>query len=83
MSHSKVDVATTRFEKLNNKDIEYFKSIVGAQNVIIEKEEIEPYNIDFTKKYKGACSMVITPTSTEEISAVLKYCNDRKLAVVP
>jgi FAD/FMN-containing dehydrogenase len=83
VSQSKVEVATTRFEKLNDQDIVYFKNIVGAQNVIIEKEEIEPYNIDFTKKYKGTCSMVITPTSTEEISAVLKYCNDRKLAVVP
>jgi len=49
----------------------------------MEKEEIEPYNVDFTKKYSGKCSLVITPTNTEEVAAVLKHCNDRRLAVVP
>ena len=39
--------------------------------------------MDWTKKYKGHSKLVVRPKSTEEISAVLKYCNDRKLAVVP
>lgn len=39
--------------------------------------------MDFTKKYKGKCSLVLTPTSTEDVSKVLKYCNTRKLAIVP
>jgi FAD/FMN-containing dehydrogenase len=39
--------------------------------------------MDWTKKYKGHSKLVVRPKSTEEVSAVLKYCNDRKLAVVP
>jgi FAD/FMN-containing dehydrogenase len=39
--------------------------------------------MDWTKKYKGQSKLVVRPKSTEEVSAVLKYCNDRKLAVVP
>lgn len=27
--------------------------------------------------------MVLRPKSTEEVSAILKYCNEKKLAVVP
>jgi hypothetical protein len=37
--------------------------------------------MDWTKKYKGQSKLVVRPKSTEEVSAVLKYCNDRKLAV--
>ena len=43
--------------------------------MIREADDIAPYNVDFTKKYKGRCPLVITPTSTEQVAAVLKYCN--------
>lgn len=35
------------------------------------------------RKYRGHCKVVLKPGSTEEVSAILKYCNDNKLAVVP
>lgn len=35
------------------------------------------------RKYKGQSKLVLKPASTEEISKVLKYCNDNLLAVVP
>ena len=39
--------------------------------------------MDWTKKYKGESKLVLRPKTTEEVSTVLKYCNTRKLAVVP
>ena len=35
------------------------------------------------RKYKGHTKLVLKPGSTEEVSTVLKYCNDNMLAVVP
>ena len=35
------------------------------------------------RKYKGHTKLVVKPGSTEEVSKVLKYCNDKMLAVVP
>ena len=35
------------------------------------------------RKYKGHTKLVVKPGSTEEISKVLRYCNDNMLAVVP
>ena len=39
--------------------------------------------MDWTKKYKGESRLVLRPKTTEEVSAILKHCNSRKLAVVP
>ena len=35
------------------------------------------------RKYRGHTKLVVKPGSTEEVSKVLKYCNDNMLAVVP
>ena len=45
--------------------------------------DLEPFNSDWMRKYKGHTKIVVKPHSTEEISKVLKYCNDNMLAVVP
>ena len=72
-----------KFSHLTNKDIEFFKDIIGAENVIVDGDEISPYVVDITKKYSGVGSIVLTPTTTQQVSDCLKYCNNRLLAVVP
>lgn len=44
---------------------------------------MEQYNTDWTKKYQGNSKLALKPKTTDEIAAVLKYCNERRLAVVP
>jgi len=51
--------------------------------VITDVDEINPFVRDFTNKYVGIGSVVLTPTTTEQISECFKYCNERLLAVVP
>lgn len=46
-------------------------------------DDIEPCNTDWMKKYRGHCKLVLKPGSTEQVSKILKYCNDNMLAVVP
>ena len=46
-------------------------------------DDLEPFNSDWMRKYKGHTRLVLKPGSTEEMSRVLKYCNDNMLAVVP
>ncbi len=57
--------------------------MLDRQGVLTDAESIEQYNMDWTKKYKGNSSLVLRPKTTEEVSALLRYCNDRRLAVVP
>lgn len=46
-------------------------------------EDIEPFNSDWMRKFRGHAQLVLKPSSTEEVSKILKYCNDNMLAVVP
>lgn len=71
------------FSTLTNADIARFHEIVGPENVIQDQDEISPFVRDFTNKYIGIGSVVITPTTTEQVSECLKYCNERVIAVVP
>ena len=34
-------------------------------------------------KYAGKSKLALRPKSTEQVSKVLAYCNDRRLAIVP
>lgn len=36
--------------------------------MISDDHEVEPFNVDFTKKYRGDGKLVLTPTSVEMIS---------------
>ena len=71
------------FNSLSNADLDKFSDLIGKENVITDVDEINPYVRDFTNKYVGIGSVVLTPTTTEQISECLKYCNERMLAVVP
>ncbi|CDW78252.1 d-lactate dehydrogenase mitochondrial precursor [Stylonychia lemnae] len=73
----------SKYSKLKAIDIEFFSGVLGPENIIQEHDEIKPYNIDFTKKYVGQCSLVLTPQNEKQIQEILKYCNEKKLAVVP
>ncbi|KAL0480498.1 D-2-hydroxyglutarate dehydrogenase, mitochondrial [Acrasis kona] len=67
--------------QLEEEDVNHFKSIVGESGVLTT--DIEGYNTDWLGKYKGQSQLVLRPKNTQQISDILKHCNQRKLAVVP
>ncbi|KAG0368356.1 hypothetical protein BGZ54_002072 [Gamsiella multidivaricata] len=71
------------FKKLSEEDISYFKSILAPSSITQDKEDLETFNNDWLRKYRGQSKLVLKPSSTEQVSKVLRYCNENKLAVVP
>lgn len=67
----------------------YFQELLGTESAVIDglskdaSEDIESFNSDWMRKYRGHAKLVLKPQSTEEVSKILKYCNDNMLAVVP
>ncbi|GAQ08829.1 putative D-lactate dehydrogenase C713.03, mitochondrial [Aspergillus lentulus] len=77
------------FAEITEQDVKYFKELLGAQSAVIDgvttdaTDDIEPFNADWMRKYRGHTKLVLKPQNKEEVSKILKYCNEKKLAVVP
>lgn len=69
--------------------MQYFQELLGSQSAVIDgvtsdaTDDLEPFNSDWMRKYRGRTQLVLKPQNAEEVSKVLKYCNENKLAVVP
>ncbi|XP_031789445.1 D-2-hydroxyglutarate dehydrogenase, mitochondrial [Nasonia vitripennis] len=61
----------------------FFNGLLGPERVITEPDECDSYNIDWLRIVKGSSRVVLKPKSTEEVSAILRYCNEQRLAVCP
>ena len=57
--------------------------MLGPKGIITDDDEMSVYNTDWTKRFIGRSKIALRPQSAEEVAEVLKYCNTRKLAVVP
>ena len=68
-----------RFSDLDQADELYFRDVLGEKNIVSSTyscpDDLRPFNVDFTKKYVGRSSLVLTPTTTEQVSKILAYCN--------
>ncbi|GJP84189.1 hypothetical protein CLOP_g14277 [Closterium sp. NIES-67] len=72
-----------QFATLEDADVEYFKGVLGERGVITDPDAVGAANVDWMGKYKGNSKLLLRPTTTRHVADVLKYCNERRLAVVP
>ena len=63
--------------------LETFKKITGEAWVLYDEETLHQYAHDETENLLFLPSVVIKPRTAEEISAILKICNERKIPVTP
>lgn len=70
--------------KVAKDDLKTFEGILGVPNdVVIDPNSLQRYNEDWTRQYHGNAAVALRPSTTEQVSAILRYCNKRSLAVVP
>lgn len=63
--------------------ITIFKSIVGEQYMLVDDENLQHYGHDYTEQLQFYPEVVLKPKNTEEISAIMKVCNEQHLPVTP
>lgn len=74
----------TAFQKNSvSEHIDSFKKIVGDQNVFVDEEALHNYAHDETEDLHFLPDVVLKPGNAEEISAILKICNQNKIPVTP
>ncbi|KAF2754691.1 hypothetical protein EJ05DRAFT_468456 [Pseudovirgaria hyperparasitica] len=78
-----------KYAQITEEHVKFFKGVLGAESAVIDNitgeasEDVEAYNADWMRKFRGHTKVVLKPGSTEEVSKILGYCNENKLAVVP
>lgn len=79
----------SRFKQLDADDVKYFSDLLGSEQAVLDgvtkdaSADLDGYNADWMRKYRGKSQLVLSPNSTEQVSQILKYCNEKLLAVVP
>ncbi len=62
--------------------LNYFKSIVGDENVKSDKAHLIAYCYDATRT-RFEPDAVVFPRDEQDVSKILKYCNDNQIIIVP
>ncbi len=61
---------------------DFFKNLVGADNIYDDKAHLIAYAYDATRN-KFEPDAVIFPRDENDVSNILKYCNEHKIIIVP
>ena len=71
------------FNKITPEIVEAFKRIAGDKNIHLDKFDLEPYSHDETEDLRFYPDVVIKPSSTAEISEIMKICHENNIPVTP
>jgi FAD/FMN-containing dehydrogenase len=57
--------------------------ILGADGLLRQPSDVEPYLVDHRKLYHGRAIGVALPRTVDQVSRLLAYCNEHGIGVVP
>ncbi len=67
---------------MTKEDLNYFKSLLGDENVYSDKAHLLAYSYDATKtRYEP--DAVLFPRDESDVSKILKYCDEKKIVITP
>ncbi len=71
------------FNKVNTTLLDELKAIVGEEFVLADHESMKGYDHDETEDFSFFPEVVVKPANAEEISKIMKLCNDAEIPVTP
>jgi FAD/FMN-containing dehydrogenase len=64
-------------------DVRSLAAIVGPEHVLTEADLRAGFEVDWTGRFRGEAVAVVRPGSTAEVAAVLAWCHEQRVPVVP
>ncbi len=61
----------------------YFQTVLGLERVLIDEENLIRCASDHTEDFVFRPQIVLQPETTDEVSRILKYCNENKIIITP
>jgi glycolate oxidase len=71
------------YKKINIDDLAVLKEIVGTDFVFSDEDKLLKYSSDETEDLSYPPEVVLKPKTTEEISRIITYCNDKLISITP
>lgn len=71
------------YKKIDDADIRFFASLVGADQVLADESSRLMYGSDETEDLSFPPEVVVKPASTDEVADVMKYCHANRIPVTP
>ncbi|XP_041073154.1 D-2-hydroxyglutarate dehydrogenase, mitochondrial isoform X1 [Carcharodon carcharias] len=81
-THVRYNVQRLGFAAVTTEDMMFFDSLLPGR-VVTDPDILEASNVDWLQTLRGCSQVLLRPQTTEEVSQILRYCNDRNLAVNP
>ena len=76
-------ISVDNYAKVDLEIVQQLKAIVGEQFVFVDEESLNHYAHDETENLHFPPEVVVKPRTTEEISQIMKLCNDALIPVTP
>jgi glycolate oxidase len=76
-----LEMGEQSYNKLTSITLSQLESIVGKEFISVDKEQFEKYGRDETEDLVFFPEVVIKPQTVEQISKILKLCNEQKIPV--
>ncbi|KAF9056320.1 FAD-binding domain-containing protein [Panaeolus papilionaceus] len=82
--------AQPKLTPVTEEDLAHFSKFLQPSSIIStlspnpsSPDELEPFNNDWMGRYKGRSTTILKPKTTQEVSEILKWCNAKRIGVVP
>jgi len=89
-AHFSTAAGSSHLSSVSENDVAHFSKILAPSSIIStlsktpsKQEELEPFNNDWLNRFRGRSTTVLKPKSTQEVSEIMKWCNNRRIGVVP
>ncbi|KAF1080818.1 MAG: Glycolate dehydrogenase, subunit GlcD [Candidatus Rifleibacterium amylolyticum] len=71
------------YKSLSQEDIDYIASVCGKENLVAGAAIHEDFSHDELGDLHQAPELLVSPENAQQISAILKYANEKRIAVTP
>lgn len=80
-----IDLPAPKQDVLDRRDAVYegLRAILPARGVITDPARLKPYETDGLSSYRQMPFAVVLPETTEQVAAVLRFCHQNGVRVVP
>ena len=81
---------SSNLNSVTEEDLAHFSSFLAPSSILstlspsnTPADELIVFNDDWMGKYKGKSTTVLKPRTTEEVSKIVKHCNEKRIGIVP